>query len=102
MLGAGPATVKRSRTAAFAGRCSVEAAPEPGVVPAPLRAIGVTPFTLPMIDEVSARVAGRAWAGIVLCDLEALDVIACLELFERQQQMTRTGIFRPIAPLAMG
>jgi len=48
----------------------------------------------------SVRVKRADWARIDFGNLDALDVIAALERFELRRDMSKTGVFRPVEPLA--
>jgi hypothetical protein len=47
---------------------------------------------------LSAIVDRPLWEGIDLTNLAAVDVVAAFERFELRRKMTKTGVFRSIAP----
>jgi len=51
---------------------------------------------------VSVRITRKSWEEIDFTRLEAVDVVAAFDRFELRRDMTKTGIFRPIEPLAEG
>lgn len=48
----------------------------------------------------SVRVKRGDWSMINFANLAELDVIAALERFELRRDMTKTGVFRPVEPIA--
>jgi hypothetical protein len=49
----------------------------------------------------SVRAKRDGWVGIAFNNLAELDVIAALERYELVRDMTKNGVFRPVAPLAI-
>jgi len=87
------------------------------------RVIGETFATLPELQEVvasgysqrpdpatgnirddyliSTRATRTDWEAINFRNLEAVDVIDAFDQFELRRKMTKTGVFKPVEPLAM-
>lgn len=55
-----------------------------------------------IVDEYlySVRVARSAWQEINFDNLAALDVVEAFDRFELRRAMTKTGVFKPVEPLA--
>lgn len=87
------------------------------------RVIGETFATLPVLQElvasgysqrpdpatgnmrddylISTRVARTEWEAINFRNLEAVDVVEAFDQFELRRKMTKTGVFKPVEPLAL-